>query len=61
MSKTKTAIVSAAFGTALAGGAYGVWQVAVAIMSANPMTQFLIALGALAAGGLATYGSIRGD
>jgi hypothetical protein len=30
-----------------------------AIMSANPMTQFLIALGALAAGGLATYASIK--
>ena len=59
MSKTKTAIVSAAFGATIAGGAYGTWAIVEAILGASPMTQFLVALGALAAGGMATFVSIR--
>jgi len=59
--KTKTALTAAAFGAGVAGGAYGGWAIINAILAASPLTQFLVAVGALSAGGMATFLNLRGS
>lgn len=58
--KIRTALAASATAIAAVGGAYGAWAILNAIMSADPLTRFLLAVGGLGAGGMVAYASARG-
>jgi len=57
--KVRTAIAAGALGVGVAGVAYGAWAVMYAILTASPMTQFLVAASCAAAGTMAAFASIK--
>ncbi len=57
--RIRTVVTAAFVGVGAIGGAFGGWTVLNAILNASLQTQFLLAIGGLAAGATAGYASLR--
>lgn len=61
MGRIRTAFAATTVAIAVAGGVYGVWAILNAIMSAAPLTQFIVGAAGAGAGVMGAYMSAKGD
>ena len=59
MNRTRAAIAATCVLVAVAGGVYGVWATLDAILTASPLTQFIVGASTAAAGTTMAYLSIK--